>query len=157
MKNKNTYVIWGVAAVAVIGLLFLLFKPTDSGVTVENVTAGKAAELVASGVQVLDVRTAGEFQTGRLPGAVNIPVDQLQSLVGSLDPGTPVLVYCATGSRSVAAVNYLEAAGFTTIYHMNEGMIAWTGSVERGDAVALADPDPETLAMPVMYEFYTDW
>lgn len=157
-KNKNVYVIWGVAAIALIGLLFLMFRPADSGATVENVSAEKAAELVTSGVQALDVRTAGEFQAGHLPGAVNMPVDQLETLATSLDPTKPVVVYCATGSRSVSAVGYLESAGFTKIYHMNEGMIAWTGSVERGNAVAVAPPvEPETLATPVMYEFYTDW
>ncbi|MHB9003008.1 MAG: rhodanese-like domain-containing protein [Coriobacteriia bacterium] len=157
-KNKNVYVIWGIAALAVIGLLFLMFKPASSGATIENVSAEKAAELVATGVQAVDVRTAGEFQAGHLPGAVNLPVDQLATLAGSLDPTKPVVVYCATGSRSISAVGYFESAGFTKIYHMNEGMIAWTGSVERGNAVAVAPPvEPETLTTPVMYEFYTDW
>lgn len=158
MKQNGKYVIWGIAAVALIGLLFLMFKPASSGAQVENVTADKAAELVSSGTQALDVRTAGEFQAGHLPGAVNLPVDQLQTLAASLDRSKPVVVYCATGSRSVSAVDILKAAGFSKIYHMNEGMIAWTGDVERGTAVAVAQPaEPETLATPVLYEFYTDW
>lgn len=158
MKQNAKFVIWGIAAIALIGLLFLMFKPASSGAQVENVTADKAAELVSSGVQAVDVRTAGEFQAAHLPGAVNLPVDQLQTLAASLDRTQPVVVYCATGSRSVSAVDILKSAGFSKIYHMNEGMVAWTGEVERGNAVAVAQPtESETLDTPVLYEFYTDW
>lgn len=157
--NKNAkLIVWGVAAVALAALLFLMFKPSGAGAQVENVSPERALELVSSGVQPLDVRTAGEFQAGHLPGAVNMPVDQIQTLAASLDPTQPVLVYCATGSRSTSAVQYLAGAGFTKIYHFDSGMVAWSGDVESGTQVAAVPPvAEEPQSSPVLYEFYTDW
>lgn len=152
--------VWAIVAVAAVALGWLLFSPGGgSGGGLQNVDAAKMAELAAGGdVTVLDVRTQGEYEAGHIPGAVNMPVDQLQALASSLDPAAPVAVYCATGSRSASAVQYLEQAGFKTIYHFDQGMVAWTGEVENG-AVASApvavDEDP--LESPVLYEFYTDW
>lgn len=157
--NKNAkYVIWGLVAVAVVALLVLMFRPAGGGAQVENVSADRAAELIASGVKVLDVRTAGEFQAGRLPGAINIPVDQVPAQLASLDPAEPILVYCATGSRSASTVDYLTQAGFAKIYHYDQGMVTWAGEVERGTAVAAAEPVVEAPQdSPVLYEFFTDW
>jgi len=159
--NKNAkYVIWAVAALAVIGLGFLLFSPSGGGggAQVEVVSGDQLATLAADGVRVIDVRTAGEYEAGHVPGAENIAVDQLAGSLGSLDPQAPVAVYCATGSRSSAAVETLKQAGFTKIYHFDQGMVAWTGDVEQGASVAAAPPvDQKPTATPVMYEFYTDW
>lgn len=157
--NKNSkVVVWAVVAIAVVAIGWMMFSPKTGGATVENVDAARMAELAASGVTVLDVRTAGEYEAGHIPGALNIPVDQVAGSLAALDPSQPVAVYCATGSRSVAAVTTLEQAGFTKIYHFNEGMIAWAGDVERG-AVAAAPPaaDEAPMDSPVLYEFYTDW
>lgn len=167
MKNKNTKVstkantrviIWAVAAVAILGVGFMMFSPSDSGAQVENVSADRMSELAQTGTVIIDVRTLGEYEAGHIPGAVNMPVDQLSSAASSLDPAVPVAVYCATGSRSVAAVEYFEGAGFEKVYHFNQGMVAWAGDVERGAVAAAAPSADETpLDSPVLYEFYTDW
>ncbi|MDO8945519.1 MAG: rhodanese-like domain-containing protein, partial [Desulfobacterales bacterium] len=156
--NKNMkVVVWGLVAVVTVALGVMIFSPSGGGgAKVENVSADQLDKLIAEGgVRVIDVRTPGEFDAGHVPTAQNIPVDQLSGSVASLDPSKPVAVYCATGSRSVSAVDILTAAGFQKVYHMSEGMIVWTGEVERG-AVAAA-PVEQTLETPVMYEFYTDW
>ena len=156
--NKTTKIIvWAVVAVALVSVALAAFTPKSGGAAVENVNAAKFAELASSGIKVIDVRTQGEYDAGHIPGAVNMPVDQIQTLAASLDPKQPVAVYCATGSRSVSAADYLKQAGFTKIYNFTQGMVAWTGNVDRG-AVASAPPaGQKAFDTPVMYEFYTDW
>lgn len=157
--NKNVkWVVWGVVALVAIGLGVLLFSPSSSGAQVEVVSADDLAKLGSEGVRIIDVRTSGEYEAGHIPGAENISVDQLPASLGQLDPNQPVAVYCATGSRSAAAVETLKQAGFKKIYHFDQGMVAWTGEVEKGASVAAAPPvDAQPTATPVMYEFYTDW
>lgn len=78
-----------------------------------------AHQLVADGVKVVDVRTPAEFETGHVPGAVNIPVDQVAARAGELGPAsTPLLLYCRSGRRSGAAVQALREKGFTRLYDL---------------------------------------
>jgi NADPH-dependent 2,4-dienoyl-CoA reductase/sulfur reductase-like enzyme/rhodanese-related sulfurtransferase len=61
---------------------------------------------------VLDVRTAREFETGYIPGAVNIPLEDLRSRLGELPRESPVAVYCQVGQRGYLATRALLQAGF---------------------------------------------
>ena len=64
---------------------------------------------------VVDVRTKLEYWMGHLPGAINIPVEQItEGMAGRADilPTTRILVYCAGGKRSAAAAEQLRAAGY---------------------------------------------
>ena len=80
-----------------------------------------AKRLIAGGAVVVDVRTAGEFQSGHLDKAVNVPVDEVGSRIGDIDKlvggdrGKPVVLYCSKGSRSAKAKQALEAAGYTQV------------------------------------------
>lgn len=82
-----------------------------------GLSAEKLAELKAAGAQIVDVRTRAEFSSGHAAGSVNIPLDQLESRLGDLDRGRPVLVCCATGSRSAFAQSLLQRAGFTDVHN----------------------------------------
>jgi rhodanese-related sulfurtransferase len=136
MGKNIKYVVWIVVAIVVGGLAFALFRPADEGGRgVQDVDAARMSELVAQGVRVIDVRTGGEFEGGRIPGAENVPMDQLESASQSWDRTQPVAVYCATGSRSSSAVQYLEQQGFETIYHFANGIASWNGETERGTAI----------------------
>jgi rhodanese-related sulfurtransferase len=75
----------------------------------------------------LDVREPREYEGGRLPNAVHIPLSQLESRAGELakHAGKPVIAYCETGTRSRMAGNALAKAGFGEIYHLNGGFRAW--------------------------------
>lgn len=67
---------------------------------------------------VVDVRTTIEFWLGHLPGAVNIPVDELPDGLDQLRGLTPksrILVYCASGGRSASAAATLRAAGYDRV------------------------------------------
>jgi phage shock protein E len=81
---------------------------------------GEAAHtLVAAGIKVVDVRTPAEFATGHVPGAVNIPHDEMTRRYGELGPAsTPVLTYCKSGRRSALAIATLRDKGFTQLYDL---------------------------------------
>ena len=66
---------------------------------------------------VIDVRTVKEFQSGAYPGAVNIPLDELEHRITELgtDFNRDITVYCASGARSAYAQNVLKQKGFTQV------------------------------------------
>lgn len=82
-----------------------------------GIPASQLAELMARNPQVVDVRTLGEFRGGHVPGSKNIPLDQLQARVMELDPARPVLLCCASGSRSAMAVAMVKEKGFTEVHN----------------------------------------
>lgn len=61
---------------------------------------------------ILDVRTPSEFAAGFVPGAVNVPVDELRSRLGELDPARPIIAYCQVGMRGYLATRILMQNGF---------------------------------------------
>jgi NADPH-dependent 2,4-dienoyl-CoA reductase/sulfur reductase-like enzyme/rhodanese-related sulfurtransferase len=69
-----------------------------------------------SGPLVVDVRSPEEVQQGAYPGAVNIPLDELDQRVNDLcSPDRQITVYCASGARSAYAKRMLESAGYTNV------------------------------------------
>jgi NADPH-dependent 2,4-dienoyl-CoA reductase/sulfur reductase-like enzyme/rhodanese-related sulfurtransferase len=60
---------------------------------------------------VLDVRTPQEFAVGHIPGAVNLPVDELRGRLGEVPTGRPVVAYCQVGQRGYLATRVLRQAG----------------------------------------------
>jgi len=93
----------------------------------EWVTGGKKEEFI-----LLDVRQPEEYRSGHLPGAVFMPLPDLIDKVGELDPTKPLLVYCRSGNRSRAAAAFLLSEGFSKVYSMDGGIMAWNGHVARG-------------------------
>jgi rhodanese-related sulfurtransferase len=83
------------------------------------VDARRARELVAAGVKVVDVRTPAEFEAGHIPGALNIPFEQIERRAAEIGPpSTPVLLYCRSGRRSGIAGEALRQVGFTKQYDL---------------------------------------
>lgn len=74
---------------------------------------------------LVDVRTAGEFFGGHIPSALNIPLDQLSRRIGEIPQGKPVIVVCATGNRSKAGADILVRSGYTEVYNLKGGTMAW--------------------------------
>lgn len=64
---------------------------------------------------IVDVRTPGEFASGAIQGAVNIPVDQLESRLNELQGYDEVIVYCASGARSSSAKRMLDRYGYSVV------------------------------------------
>lgn len=80
------------------------------------------------GVQLVDVRTPGEFSQGHIEGAANIDVEAagFKEAVAGLDKNKPVAVYCRRGGRSHNASLILKEMGFKKIYDLKGGYTAWT-------------------------------
>jgi rhodanese-related sulfurtransferase len=150
MKIKT--VLWSIIGVAAIAAIIVGLS-TSGGSGVQQVDAAGAQRALDGGAQAVDVRTPGEFGLGHLPGAVNVPLDQLGAMVGSWDRGKAYVVYCASGSRSTAAVQTMQQMGFTDIKHFSAGLQAWSGPLDKGSASA---GTIETGGKPVFVEFYTD-
>jgi rhodanese-related sulfurtransferase len=77
-------------------------------------------------VQMIDVRTAGEFAQGHIKGARSIPIHKLRSELRNLrlDPNRPVIAICQTAHRSVPAVRLLRRQGYN-VQQLSGGMNAW--------------------------------
>jgi len=84
--------------------------------------------LTKENVQILDVRTTGEYQNGHIKNALLADwtnPDQFKDRVQYLDKSKPVLLYCASGGRSGAAAKWLAQNGFTTIENLKGGFTQW--------------------------------
>lgn len=91
----------------------------------------QAAEKIAAGDQLLDVRTKEEWDEGHLKGAKLVTLSEegyADKAKAVLDPKKPVVVYCRSGNRSATAAKLLRDAGFTTVYDMAGGIFAWQRS-----------------------------
>jgi rhodanese-related sulfurtransferase len=82
-------------------------------------------ELQRASAQILDVREDFEVIEGMIPGALHIPMGQLQARLSELDPNVQVIVVCRSGNRSARVADALNAAGFGADT-MTGGMIAWS-------------------------------
>lgn len=77
---------------------------------------------------VLDVRSPEEFAEGHIPGAINVPYDQVAASLDSLESfrAGEIVVYCRTGRRAGVAENVLREAGFTQVFDLEGHMTSWS-------------------------------
>ncbi len=121
------------------------------------------------GVQLVDVRTPLEFQKEHITKALNYDIngDSFTMQVNRLDKEKPVYVYCLSGGRSGAAVEYLKEEGFKNVLELEGGMLAWSKAgkpVESSKPVAAAENPVEkevreTIAKDklTMIDFFAYW
>lgn len=81
---------------------------------------------------LLDVRQEWEYEKSHIPGAQLLPLVELPDRMGEVDAGKPVLVYCRTGVRSMAAATLLEGQGLRDITNLVGGISAWSGHTAFG-------------------------
>jgi rhodanese-related sulfurtransferase len=86
--------------------------------------------LDAGEVTLLDVRGPDEVAIAALPGAVHIPMAEIQSRLAELDPAASIVVLCHHGVRSEMAGRFLERNGFTAVAHLAGGIDAWSQQVD---------------------------
>lgn len=149
-------IVVGVIAAVIVG--WNLMKPSGGSATgVRNVDTAGAQQAIAAGARIIDVRTAGEYEMGHIPGAENVPVDQIATAAEAWDRNADYVVYCAVGSRSTGAVQTMQSMGFKNIAHLNAGIQSWTGGdLQTGSEQGKAETRIETAGRPVLVEFYTD-
>lgn len=68
--------------------------------------------LKEQGAVILDVRTPGEFKSGHIKGAVNVPLQVLDQQLAKLDKNKTIITCCASGMRSGSAKSLLQSKGF---------------------------------------------
>lgn len=91
------------------------------------------AQRLASGERliVLDVREPAEYAFGHIPGAMSIPLGELEARIGELDPNAAYAVICRSGNRSDSACTLLAERGFAQVANVVPGMNGWREAVER--------------------------
>lgn len=119
-------------------------------------------------IQVLDVRTPGEYANGHLHNAQNIDVRDASftQQLAKLDPSKPVLVYCLAGSRSAKAAGIMASSGFKQVYDMQGGFAKWTAGNKPIDSAASAPKGSLTMddfkrmttsGKLVLVDFFAPW
>lgn len=91
-------------------------------------------------IQILDVRTAEEYQSGHIKNALQanwLDKAQFADRIQHLNKSIPVLVYCASGVRSGQAMKAMSQEGFKEVYNMEGGMSAWKVEGKPFESAAL--------------------
>ncbi len=120
------------------------------------------------GVQLLDCRTAGEFRSGHLEGALQADwtdEGQFAERTRYLDKSKPVYVYCLSGSRSSGAADMLRAQGYREVVNLKGGLIAWkkagqplvSGNSGKPETSAAQYSALTNAAPVVLVDFGADW
>lgn len=86
--------------------------------------------IIANGALIIDVRTKEEYKEGHIEGSLNIPVDEIGKAMDWLIKDIPVVLVCASGSRSAFVKTILQANGFKTVY--NGGSWDCLGDIKAG-------------------------
>ena len=96
---------------------------------VREETAQETAERLrgAQRPALLDVRERDEYEQGYIPGAIHISRGNLETRIerAVLDRAAPIVIYCASGTRSVYAAKTLGEMGYTDVVSMSGGFAAW--------------------------------
>ena len=76
---------------------------------------------------IIDVRSSKEFASGHVPGAVNIPYNEIKGRLEKLNIGRneEIVLYCERGGRASMAGSILREEGFSTVQHLDGDMNAW--------------------------------
>lgn len=83
-----------------------------------------------SKVSLIDVRTADEASLGSLPGAINIPLDELRARMNEIPTDRPVYLFCEVGLRGYLASNILKGHGYTDVRNLIGGLKLYESAVK---------------------------
>jgi rhodanese-related sulfurtransferase len=100
----------------------------------ENINNTEFKELISenSGAVIIDCRTEIEWDEGRIKNAILLDLFESQlfmQTVEGFDKNKIYLVYCRSGSRSVAACQILESVGIKNVYNLTGGISSWDGDI----------------------------
>jgi phage shock protein E len=98
---------------AVVAVIFMMKKSSQ-------ISAKDALAKYKSGALVIDVRSPGEFDSGHLPIAINIPLDEIETVLPRRvkDKSQVLLLHCQSGMRSGMAKNKLNGMGYTNAFNL---------------------------------------
>ncbi len=110
-----------------------------AGYVAGNILSGKVIPLYwrelqqadLSKVTLVDVRTADEFALGGIPGAINIPLDELRERMKEIPTDKPAYLYCGIGLRGYLASNILKENGFSEVRNLVGGLKTYKAAVAK--------------------------
>jgi rhodanese-related sulfurtransferase len=92
---------------------------------VSKITAAELANMRARGsAQLIDICSPTEYASGHVPGAINIPIEQLGTCIADLRTDSPVVLICKSGQRACASAQLLKASR-TDVLVLDGGTRAW--------------------------------
>lgn len=99
---------------------------------------------------LIDVRTPAEFEAGHIPGAVNIPVDEIRRRLGEIPKDKEIVVYCRVGLRGYLAYRILVQNGFPKVRNLSGGWLTYHPVKEeekwmKQDPMASGEQDAEQM------------
>ncbi len=107
---------------------FFLLLPVVQGATATGISPAEAVQCMNrdKGV-VIDVCSATEFAQSHVKGAVNVPLDELESRLASTvkNKNTPLILVCAAGTRSKRAQAVAQKLGYVQVHSLQGGLKAW--------------------------------
>ena len=100
--------------IAAVVAVFIMIKKSG------QISSKDALEKLKNGALVIDVRSPGEFNSGHLAKAINIPLDEIESTVPKRvkDKSQVLLLHCASGMRSGMAKSKLIGMGYTNAFNL---------------------------------------
>jgi len=109
------------------GLFFLLASVAGAEYQGELTQKQAQERMTAGTITTIDVRSAGEYSKGHVPGAINIPHDNISNQLEQIKhlKDKPVLLYCRSGRRADMAETTLSELGFSQLYHLQGDMMEW--------------------------------
>ena len=91
-----------------------------------NITVAELQALMKQGgLRLVDVRTDAEIAQGKIPQGEPMPLHLIPLRMGEMEKNIPTVFYCRTGGRSAQAAAFSAANGFTDVYNLQGGIIAW--------------------------------
>ena len=85
----------------------------------------RARQAGTSPLLVIDVRDVGEYKSGHVPGAINIPQQKLERQLDKLLDADGVVLYCINGRRTRLAEQTLIEHDISNVYHLEGGLMGW--------------------------------
>lgn len=99
-----------------------------------TVSVAEAAALRDGGALMLDVREPSEWAEGHIPGAMLVPLGELQARLAEIDRTRSIVVVCRSGNRSALGRDILLDAGFPAVTSLDGGMIDWAAAGQPVEA-----------------------
>lgn len=119
-----------------------------SGYVASNILNGKMnplywremLEVDTNKVALIDVRTVEEYASGTIPGAINIPVDDLRDRLSELPTDRPIWLFCGVGLRGYLASNILKARGYKEVRNLIGGITTYNSATAK-----IPEPNAQNL------------
>jgi rhodanese-related sulfurtransferase len=81
---------------------------------------------------LIDVRRIDEFSNGKIPGAINLPLDELRNRLDEIPADRTIYIYCEAGLRGYLAQRILRQSGFDTVFNLSGGYYLWKTCTAEG-------------------------